>query len=405
MVDLEASIEAEGEESRLSRGEGLRSRLRTGLLTGTLVLGGLLAGSLLIEVGFRIWDHARGVDHRVYLQELTHSDKFALKLWAPTEPGPLSTIVERAYRHYPPFKPNVQFLATTADYSVIYRTNGKGLRDREYDYAKPAGVTRVLAFGDSFTFGTGVNQDERFTEVAEKSLDRVEVINMGVPGYGLDQILLSFLAQGVKYDPDLGVVFVTAPVVDRHRTGIVQGMALHIPDRLDAVEFSGESGGTAYLRPDDPLFTSSRSWFVRHSHGLAFLTYRLQVRRLRKQLEAEDDRFWENSRRVNASTPLREDFRAWRRARTTMLLRELQRATDAAGARLLVVNIDPRVTMTYLTAIPDLDLVDLAPELSARGATRPLTFVYDQHFNPDANRFIGERLAQELRRRLGRGTS
>ena len=340
----------------------------------------------------------------MYLEQLTNSDKFAFGIWATTEAGPLSTLVERAYQHYPPFKPHAQVLATTADYSVAYLTNGKGLRDREYDYQKPAGVTRVLAFGDSFTFGTGVAQDERFTEVAEQSLDGVEVINMGVPGYGLDQILLSFLAQGVKYHADLVVVFLNAPVADRHQTGIVQGTTVHIPDRLDAVQFSGESGGTAYLRPDDPLFTSGRSWFVRHSHALAFLTYRVQVHRLRKQFEAEDERFWQKSRQFNAKTPLGEDLQAWRRLRTTILLRELQSVVEAAGARLFVVNIDPRVMMTHLTGIPGLDVVDLASELNARSKTRPLTFVYDIHFNPDTNRFLGERLAQELRRRLGRDT-
>ena len=304
-----------------------RSRLRTGALTATLVVGGLLAGCLLIEVGFRVWDHARGLDYRVYLQELTNSDKFAFGIWAPEGSGPMNTIVERAYKRYPPFKPHVQFLATTADYSVVYRINDKGLRDREYEHARPAGVARVLAFGDSFTFGTGVSQDERFTEVAEASLDGAEVINMGVPGYGLDQILLSFLAQGVTYRPDLVVVFLNAPVADRQRTSIVQGSTVYIPDRLDAVEYDGESGGTALVRQDDPLFASGRSWFVRHSHALAFLTSRLQILRLRKQLEAEDERFWEKTRRVNAKTSLGEDIHAWRRTRTMALLRELQRAT------------------------------------------------------------------------------
>lgn len=369
-------------------------------------MAGLLTGCLLVEAGFRIWDHAQGVDHRVYLHQLTHSDKFAFGVWATTEAGPLSTLVERAYRHYPPFKPHAQVLATTADYSVVYAINSKGLRDREYDYLKPAGVTRVLAFGDSFTFGTGVAQGERFADVAEEALEGVEILDMGVPGYGLDQILLSFLTQGTRYHPDLVVVLLNVPVAERHRTGIAQGTIVRIPDRLDAVEFTGESGGTAYLRPDDPLFASGRSWLVRHSHALAFLTYRLQVRRLRKQLEAEDERFWGNSRRTNAQTPLGEDVQAWRRQRTVLLLRELQRAVEAAGARLLVVNIDSRVTMTYLTTTPGLDVVDLAPELNARGKTRPLTFTYDQHYNPDTNRWLGERLAQELRRRLGRrGTS
>jgi hypothetical protein len=374
--------------------------MRRALQICALVATGLLVGGLLLEAGVRISGRAQGIDHRLYLRQLVHSGRFAAGIWRATEPGPPSTLTERAYRHYPPFKANAQILETTSDYSVVYLTNSKGLRDREYDYEKRHGVIRVLAFGDSFTFGSGVAQKACFTEVAEDALDGVEILNMGVPGYGLDQILLSFLAQGVKYHPDVVLVLLNSQVTNRHRTGIYRGDTVRIPDQLDAVEFTGESGGTAYLRPEDPLWTSDRSWFVRHSYALALLTYRWQLRRLQKQLEAEDERFWGGPARRNAATPLREERAALRQQRTTALLRELSRAVEAVGAHLLVANIDARVATGYLTNVPGLDVVDFAHELDARSNARPLTFTYDTHYNDDTHRFLGERLAEELRRRL-----
>lgn len=373
--------------------------MRRVLQSGALILAGLVIGLLLLEVGFRILGWVDGVDHRLYLQDLVHSGRFALGLWTTAEPGPLSTVAARAYRYYPPFKPNAQVLATTSDYSVAYVTNGKGLRDREYDYDKPSGVTRVLAFGDSFTFGSGLADAERFTEVAEDTLHGVEILNMGVPGYSLDQMLLSFLAQGVKYHPDIIVAVLNSSVTSRQGTKIVQGDTVRIPEHLDAVEFTGKAGDTAYLRADDPLYASGRSWIVRRSYLLAFLTYRLQVRRLRAQLAKEDEDFW-GPQQANQSVQFGEDNGGVRRQRTMLLLRELRQRVEAAGARLLVVNIDARVAMGYLADEPGLDFVDLSHELNDRAGTKRLTFTYDMHYNADTNRFIGTRLADELRRRI-----
>ena len=88
--------------------------------------------------------------------------------------------------------------------------NSKGLRDREYAYAKPKGAKRALVLGDSFTWGYGVANDEIFTEVLEKRLAAApvewEILNAGVSGWGTDQELLFFIDEGVKYSPDIVVL-------------------------------------------------------------------------------------------------------------------------------------------------------------------------------------------------------
>jgi len=85
--------------------------------------------------------------------------------------------------------------------------NSKGLRDRERSYDKPAGIFRIVVMGDSMVFGSGgVEVPDRFTDILERSTENVEVINMGVPGYGADQEYLYLKTEAFKYHPDL-VVF------------------------------------------------------------------------------------------------------------------------------------------------------------------------------------------------------
>ena len=84
------------------------------------------------------------------------------------------------------------------------KINSKGLRDGEHSYDKPQGVFRIVAIGDSFVFGAGgVDPSNRFTEILQKSGKHLEVINMGVPGYGADQEYLYLKYEGLKYHPDL----------------------------------------------------------------------------------------------------------------------------------------------------------------------------------------------------------
>jgi hypothetical protein len=90
------------------------------------------------------------------------------------------------------------------------RINSKGLRDREYDFAKPTGVKRALVLGDSFTWGYGVSNDEIYTEVLEarpaNASPSWQVLNTAVSGWGTDQELLFLVDEGFKYSPDIVVL-------------------------------------------------------------------------------------------------------------------------------------------------------------------------------------------------------
>lgn len=83
-----------------------------------------------------------------------------------------------------------------------YRADGGGIRgDREHARTPPAGKVRIGAFGDSFTHATSVPNGQTWQDQVERLLPGVEVLNFGVPAYGLDQAYLRYRELGVHYHP------------------------------------------------------------------------------------------------------------------------------------------------------------------------------------------------------------
>jgi len=84
------------------------------------------------------------------------------------------------------FPPHDEFRYHTYEFSAVARTNAMGFRDREFGAAPPPGVTRILAIGDSFTYGWAVENEEPWPKVLERRLVaagvRAEVANLGMPG-------------------------------------------------------------------------------------------------------------------------------------------------------------------------------------------------------------------------------
>lgn len=63
---------------------------------------------------------------------------------------------------------------------------------RDYGEQPAPGALRLACFGDSFTFGSEVGTADVWSVQLEALDARLEVMNFGVPGYGLDQSLLRY---------------------------------------------------------------------------------------------------------------------------------------------------------------------------------------------------------------------
>lgn len=86
----------------------------------------------------------------------------------------------------------------------LYRANSQGIR-ADHDYQQyPAGdKIRIATFGDSFTHGEEVKNDDTWQEQLNRLCPQLEVINFGVGGYGLDQSFLRYKTEGKTYHPHI----------------------------------------------------------------------------------------------------------------------------------------------------------------------------------------------------------
>lgn len=96
-----------------------------------------------------------------------------------------------------------------------FTINSAGFRSRrDFSKSPPADTLRIALFGDSFTAGDDVSDDEVWGHLLQRKLKeagiRVEVLNFGVGAYGMDQAYLRWREQGKYFEPDI-VIFGLQP--------------------------------------------------------------------------------------------------------------------------------------------------------------------------------------------------
>lgn len=96
-----------------------------------------------------------------------------------------------------------------------FTINSAGFRSqRDFSKNPPADTLRIALFGDSFTAGDDVSDEEVWGYLLERKLKeagiRAEVLNFGVGAYGMDQAYLRWREQGKQFKPDI-VIFGLQP--------------------------------------------------------------------------------------------------------------------------------------------------------------------------------------------------
>lgn len=104
---------------------------------------------------------------------------------------------------------------------ITYGTDGFRLHRQ----GKPPSTMEppILVVGDSFAMGAEVGDDESWAAYMEEALDR-RVLTGGVPGYGIDQVVLRAERLVGKYRPDVLIVGLIADDIERARMRILWGL-------------------------------------------------------------------------------------------------------------------------------------------------------------------------------------
>ena len=103
--------------------------------------------------------------------------------------------------------------------------NSQGFRGtRDYSTEVPSGRMRVLCSGDSFTLGYGVGDNQTWVSQLEQLEPKLETVNMGQGGYGVDQAYLWYARDGAELKHDVQLFsFITGDFL-RARRAINYGL-------------------------------------------------------------------------------------------------------------------------------------------------------------------------------------
>jgi lysophospholipase L1-like esterase len=275
--------------------------------------------------------------------------------------------------------------AFTIDRAV--RTNTLGLRDHELTPVPAPGTLRVLALGDSQTFGNGLDLEETWPKQLERALPvtplrRWEVINAGVPGTDTWQheILLTRLLDVTQARAVVLAVYVN-DVVPRHD-----------PLAVDTAERTN-------------TWQKRLAYAVRRSAVVTWLFYRVYLpwrgHRTHQAGSVEDHVI------VGARDPRVE--RGWEQVERS--LTAMKARCDARGVALLVAVLPRRDQVAgtqpgrayteralAVAASHGIDALDLLPALAAAYRVHgPALFVpWDGHNSATANGVIVAALAPRV---------
>lgn len=131
-----------------------------------------------------------------------------------------NNIVERRHTKYDPDlgwvnEPSIN-ISDMYGPGIYLRTNSQGFRNNhDISPAVPAGKARIICSGDSFTLGYGVDNDHAWCNRLSLLDPRIETVNMGQGGYGVDQAYLWYKRDSAKIEHQVHLfAFITS---DFHR--------------------------------------------------------------------------------------------------------------------------------------------------------------------------------------------
>jgi lysophospholipase L1-like esterase len=320
-------------------------------------------------------------------------------------------LTEVGFRAYNFVSPSVVF--APRDYNAAIRAkpfsqdydfqiNSRGFKDVEFSTKTPAGTIRIVALGDSFTYGAvpyAANYITLLKPPLRERFGNVEVLNMGIPGTGPRDYLQLFRTEAAALQPDIILVslFLGNDLVNETRDERRRVRSYLYDFARYVFRLTTKTTGQLYHGPsgyidDAPVFTDD--FYV----------------------EMERDR----------SQVFKRDLGAAEQGIQTALehVREIKQLSDRVGTRLYVViipdevqvdqDLQAKVIRRAGALASDYDFgalnrrisqfleglgvahIDLLPALLARSGTARLYRVNDSHWNIAGNKVAADAIFRDM---------
>jgi lysophospholipase L1-like esterase len=323
------------------------------------------------------------------------------------------------------------------------RTNSHGYRDTEHTPARPPGKRRIVLLGDSFAMGWGVERQQMFSSLLERLVPDLEVINLGVAGYGTDQEVLTYESEGSRYETDW-VLLAVLPGNDVHDN--LRGSRYHKPYFLldgDSLSLHGVPVPYTVVHSRKvPVSADAgyqlHDWLDSHSALYAFTFHQLasleplqrrwlasgllhrqitvfgreDVLFLKKEPPANFARGWLILERLLRRW--RDDVRQHQAVPVVLLVpNHLQVYPELWQEAVKEYHLDaqeydleaPHKRLVRACQEDGIAVLDLLPGLrDAAAGSLPIYWRQDPHWTPEGHRVVAELIAEFLARQPGTGT-
>ena len=320
------------------------------------------------------------------------------------------------------FIPNQEYRVKYPEFEYILKTNSKGLRDYEYPYEKNKNVFRIVAIGDSFTFGHGVELKYTFPKQLENKLKKrflpkmFEVINMGMVEYGTSDCYKFLVNEGYRYNPDLVIYGFFMNDFDDMRRKVKKQKNDSISQNIDAIRLA------------------SSTFNFKRFLGRSYL-YHFLLGNIKKIAMVRNFLYLSGISNYEGPLYYLEDYILYKYNKDTervvnlcldYMLR-MKRYCNNMGAEFVVVYIPdyfqvhhkilqknkgklyknkydidkPQNLIFEFCKAKDIDYVDTTPFLQKKAKSKRLYYDSDQHFTKEGHSIIARVLVDRLRNKTG----
>ena len=285
------------------------------------------------------------------------------------------------------------------------------------------GVLRIAVFGDSFTHGDEVPFEQTWEHYLEAALKKngfaAEVLNLGVPGYGMDQAFLRWREFGHKFSPDLVIFGLQMENVKRNlnliRPVFYRGTDLPFSkprfllngDRLDLINVPA-------VPPEElpELLMNIDAWrFAKHEYFINLEDYRYQSWHASKLLSLVDKAFYGKLTSSGTEEPFFQELSGEPARLAQTILREFKQSVEGYNKRLLLVHLPVRPHLKNLLFGQNLPYANLLatidrnqsvihPEFAmleeARKSSLDILFGQKDHYSSRGNEILASVIASYI---------